>query len=252
MSAIQLSSYERMRRYLSDDDGTARTASMGLKRELVNWISTVSRSIERYLNRELLIAVYTEFFNPEFNQIEFWVAASPIVSLTSVYFDASGEWDGSESELTGAYAGLNNESVVVPVSIPALPKSIRAVYNGGLSSHGTRSTIAITTSSGTFAAGNFIVGQSSEAMGLIISATPTLLVYESLFGAFTVGETFKQYTDEEAATSSTATGVLVSFTIQSCAELFPDLVRACEAQVRFMWKHKHDLESTSIQLTEKT
>jgi hypothetical protein len=120
---------------------------------------------------------------------------------------------------------------------------LRAIYAGGLAYHGTQSlfTCVIT---GTWNVGNFCKGSTSEAVGIVKAVTATTLTIENLYGIFEAGETLTEYTTE-ALTTSDATATLTTITRQSLAESYPDIIRAAEMQVRYMFKHKDDYELTS-------
>ena len=109
---IQLTSYERMRRYLAAVAGTPLTDSKAQKQMITNWISSVSKQIEKYLGRELLIDDYIEYFNTKTEKdIQFFVKAYPIITLTDVYIDGDGLWDGGESEIDDVYINKNNNLI---------------------------------------------------------------------------------------------------------------------------------------------
>lgn len=243
---LLLTSYARMRRYLTPpDESSYRTDSYMLERDITNWIMSTSRQIERWLHRTLIIDEHTEYFNLGYAQTIFFPAAYPITTLTSVYEDPDGLWDGGESEIDDVYIGRNSDSVVIPATRPFIgPKTIRIIYTGGLAYHGTRSVFASTGSSGTWTAGQYVKGGTSGAVGIVRASTATTLTVENLSGIFEAGDALTEYTDEACTSAGDATATLGSVTTQSLAEAYPDITRAAEIQVRNLWKHKLDFELT--------
>jgi len=217
------------------------------EREVTNWITSISKQVESWLNRDLKINDYTEYFDTKYNKVRYWIKNAPIITLTSVYEDSSGEWSGSESEIDSddVYVGADNRSIVVGYPLSHLtPKGLRVIYNGGLAYHGTQSRFAI-VSAATFTAGKYVLGLSSGALG-IVRGTPTTASadVENLFGIFEAAETLTEYTDEAHTSATAVTAVISSITRQSLAEAYPDIVNACEMEVRFRFKHKGDFEIT--------
>jgi len=243
---LLLTSYERMRRYLANADGTALTDTVYRKNVIVNMITAASKQIEKFLNRTLDIAAYTEYFDVNNdNEIEFFVKASPITTLSSVYEDVEGLFDGGESEITDCYIGVKENSFILPVPCSFVGRKVlRAIYTGGIAYHGTQSLFTVGTITGTWNVNSFCKGSSSEAVGIVKAVTATTLTIENQYGIFTAGETLTEYTDE-ACTTSDATAVLTTITRQSLAESYPDIARAAEMQVRYMFKHKDDYELSS-------
>lgn len=242
---LQLSSYTRIRQYLGNQVDEVLTASYNLQREINNWIVSVSKQIETYLNRNLEIASYTEYFDINYNQTEFFLQAYPATTLTSVYEDTTGLWDGTdESEITDCYFGVNNYSVHLPYTLSyRCKKGLRIIYTGGLASSGVRSVFAITPS-GSFTTGYYVLGATSGAMGIVRVASTSSITIEVLSGIFEAEETITEYSDADFTTASGTTATLDSVTSRGIAEAYPDLVRTCEMQIRYNYKHKHDFELT--------
>lgn len=243
---LLLSSYERLRRYISDEDGTALTDSTGLKRELNNWIASVSWEVENYLNRNLQISSRTEYFDVDFAQKEFWPKAIPISSITSVTEDFTGEWDGTgENTLSNYFIGSENDSVVLDGILPntrLMQKALRIVYTGGLAYHGTRSTFTVTGASGTWGSSSFVGGVTSGALGLYVDSSSTSITIDTLYGIFQDGEQVFE-TDEDISTVGDAQATISALTQQCLTETYPDIVRAAEMEIRYRYKHKHDFET---------
>jgi hypothetical protein len=246
---LPLTSYERMRRYLSAVAGSPLIDNYGQKNLLVNWINTVSKQIEKHLRRELLITNYIEYFDTlSERDVIFSVKAYPIIILTDVYRDSTGLWDSSnEYEIDDCYIGKNSDSVITPLPPEILGiKSTRIRYIGGMAYYGVKSLFTCTIT-GSWTINNFVYGNTSEAVGIIKNITATTLTIEILYGIFIVNETLIEYSDEGLTTATTNIATLDTITQQSLVEQYPDIVRACEIQVRHYWKHKDDFELISTQ-----
>lgn len=237
-----------MRRYLSDAPGNALDDDVYNEREITNWIASVSNQIEKYCDRTFKIESHTEYFDTKYNQVKFWVKSPLITAITSVKEDTDGQWDGSEStyDSTEYYIGYDSSHVVIDEPVGQSYKGLQIVYTGGLAYHGTRTVLTITGSTGTWTAGQFVLGSTSGALGIVRASTATTLTVEVLFGVFEA-ETVTEYTDEAHATTGDASATVSAVSQQSLAESYPDIVRACEIQVRYYWKHKDSFELTSTQ-----
>lgn len=243
---LLVTSYERLRRYLSDERDTPITDSQYLKRELTDWMSSVTRSFEKYLNRSFLTKAYTEYFDATPQKQRYYPRGTPISSITSAYYDMRGLYSGtSESQIdddTGYIIGAESNSVYITNGFGfSNPKGLRLVYTGGFAYHGTRSTFVITTGNA-FTTNYFVLGNTSGAMGIVISRDTKTLVLDNLRGAFEAGETITEYTTESADAATTVTDVIASITYQSLAEAYPDITIAAQMQIRYMFKHKDDFE----------
>lgn len=236
-----LSSYDRMRRYIGTDI-QAKTDSRGLRQTLTNWITAVSNQVENYLNRSLESTSYTEYFDTlKSHWIQYYVKAHPITTLTDVYIDGDGKFDGGESEIEDCITGINSRCVVLPYSPPVLGyKTLRIRYTGGLATHGTQSVLTCSIT-GSWTVEYFALGGTSGAVGIVKATTATTITIEVLYGIFNSTETITEYSDEDI-TTATGNSAVVSSIQQALVELYPDIVRAAEAQVRYYWKHKDDFE----------
>lgn len=238
---LTLTSYERMRRYLSDEQDDLLTDSEAFRRVILGWIYSLSKEIEIYLNRTLDSGTQTEYFNLRDGRRKFWISAPPITAITSVYEDELGLWEGSESEITDCTYTPDGKAVVLPYRLfYDAPRGLRIIYTGGLASSGVQSVYAVSDGSG-FSAGNYIKGSTSDAMGIIRSASAASLTVEILRGRFEADETIAEYSDEgDTATGDSTT--ISSITSRALAESYEDIVRATEMEIRYRWKHKSDFE----------
>lgn len=249
-----LSSYERLRRYISS--GTPLTNNTENKRQLTMWLTAVSRRIEQYLDRELQIQSRTKYYDSIYNRTVYPMSAVPVTAITSVYYDSTGEFTGSETELTDNYIGQDGRSIVLDYPQSPVPRSLRFIYTGGLAYHGVNSTFVITGESGTWTADKFAVGQTSGARGIYKSqetvASVTTYTIENLWGIFEAGEVIQEWDSEDAKGSSDGEATISSITTQSLAEAYGDIVTATEAEIRYMWKHKMDFENESTLQNQTT
>jgi len=243
-----LSSIRRIRTHVMG----AQSEPLAIKNEndrlLKSWMITCSNMVEKYIDRSILKTTYTEYFTVAPTTRIYWLKAIPIVTLTDVYTDPTGEWEGDESEVTDCFMNEYASAVCMPFGynlLTAGPNSLRIRYTGGLAAHAVDATyiISATGYTGTFTVDSFVFGSSSGAVGIVKSYTALTraLVVENYYGQFTVGETLSQ-TMGESAGAETASGVIESVSIPSLCDVAPDIIMACEMQVRYMWKHTSDFE----------
>jgi hypothetical protein len=243
-----------MLRYLAAIGGSTLTDTRLQRFMVVNWINTVSMQIERHLKRSLKIDSYTEYYDTRReSDTTFLVSAFPVLTLTDVYTDSEGLYDGAESEIEDCIINTRSSGFVLPYSPPVLGhKTIRVRYVGGLAYESVKSTYTCTIA-GLWNVGSFALGGTSGAVGIVSAVTTTTLTIEILYGVFENGETLTEYTDENITALGDGTAVITAITQQSLIDQCPDIVRAAEMQVRYYWKHKDDfeLESTNRDSTNR-
>lgn len=245
MAQFALTSYERVRRYLAAETGDNITDSVNLRREIQGWIPVVSALVEGYCNRKFYLTTYTEYFDVRTLQTEFFIQASPISSITSVYYSSQGLFTGEESALSDYYIGTGDKSIVLSYPEEEAKRALRIIYIGGFGTSATQSVFTCTIT-GSFTVGLFISGNTSGAMGIVKAVTATTLTIEVLYGVFVVGETLTEWATESARGASTATAVFTAAVSRAICENYPDLVRGTEMQLRYMYKNKLRFEDTSI------
>jgi hypothetical protein len=241
-----LSSLRRLRLYCSGQASTLLTNTPANNRVLQNWLVSTSQDIESYLKRDLHIEQRTEYFDVDYGRIEYWLKAFPVVTLTSVYEDSTGLWDGgSESEI--------EDCIINPRGRLTLPyqlsftgaNSLSVIYDGGIAYDPVESIIRLRSGAGTFVAGKYVVGDTSGAVGIVTAYSSLSLTIEQYYGQFQVGEVLTQYEDEAVTASSpSVTGTISSFTRESLLNAYPSIVLACEMQIRYMRQHQMDFENT--------
>ena len=254
--SLQLTSYERMRRYAAAIGQTAQTSGPIAERMFGVWIAAVSDKIEAYCNRRFLSESRTEYFDVTYNRDEYWIKSPPVTTLTSVYEDSSGEWDGSQSEISDCIYGSDGLSVILPYRLTwTARKGLRIIYTGGLAASGVRSVFSVTGASGAFTVGYYVRGGTSGALGIVRAwATPALTV-EVINGVFEAAETLTAYAtayDVDTAPSAGTTAVLASKTTTALCEAYPGITAAAEVEVRYMWKHQLDFETTGTNADQTT
>lgn len=246
---MNLTTYERMRRFLSGANGDILADTAANKRDLLLWISAASRQIEKYLNRDLLIEYRTKYFTQEYERKEYFFSAYPVLSISGVAVDPTAQFDGSEYELdTDEYALSDTRDSIVIINPPMAQwdeKSLRVGYTGGMAYDGCKSTYNMSSVSGTWAAGSYMIGQDSGAVGLVRSMTGASYQTEVLYGVYDPGEVVVLHTLEDASDSSGITATLESRAVEALCESHPDIVLACEMQVRYLKAHKDNMEFAS-------
>jgi len=243
---MQLTSYNRMLRYLAGRGDKNMTSSVYNRRDILYWIPAISDRIKNYLNRTVEIESRTEYFDSASTICELWVENSPVSSITSVKEDTTGQFSGNETTLSSTeyYIGVEESSVVLlyPRTYNA-KKSLQVVYSGGLAYNATMSVFAVADESG-WEVNKFCVGSTSGAKGIISAVDTKELTIDVLFGSFIVGETITEY-DEETETTAGASTTISSKTRTALCEAYPQIVEACENEVRYMIQHKQDFENDS-------
>lgn len=248
MPTLLLTTYERCRRYISDQDGTPLTSSAGLKREIINWIQVASRQIEEYLGRKLHREWRTEYLDAKYGVDLLHPTAIPIIRISALDEDNSGLWDGtSYSSLTESddyNKDKNDESLQLLVpSDYGRTRAFRMHYEGGVAWEAAKAelTVVFPTSFGTL---NYVIGSESEAMGIVRARDSASLSLEVLRGAFVTSEGLTEYSDEDETTATGVTDAVSAITREPLISTNPDIVRACEIMVRHYYKRKHDFDVT--------
>jgi len=241
---MNLTSWRRARYFLGGN--TPLTDDAVNKRKFLSWIPAISRKIEEYLNRDLELKSHTEYFDTLPKTIEYPVRNFPITVLTSVKSDSTGEFTGSETTESDTYIGSQERSICLQTPVIPAKRGLEVVYTGGLAASGTQSTFTIENEgSEAFVAGVFAEGQTSGAMGYVISKTLTTIVIEVLYGRFEVGEQIAGSATETGSKTADQTADIASADVRCIAEEYTDLTVACELEIRYMNDHRGDYENFS-------
>ena len=218
----------------------------GLTRVAMDWATTVSQRIETFLNRNLELKSYIQYFDTDFSRYEFFPKAIPIVSVTSLKFDTDSVFSGGEDDLdfgTDYVLGIHDRSILLKRQLTPGFKSLKLTHVAGLAAHAVNSTFSI-TSSPVLVVDNYIQGKISGATGIVKSVSGTTHVIEVLSGIFSVEDLYV-YTTITSTTPLVTTTSITALTTRCLAELYPDIVRAVEIEIRYLEKHKMDFENVS-------
>ena len=241
---ILLSSYNRLTRALCVEDNAKN------RRAITSSLYAVSSNIQAYINRDLELGTKIEDFDIHNKETEFWIKAPPVNSITSVYHDFSGLFDGSEQALTDYFIGRGKSSIVINYPETSGKRVLRVTYNGGLSASATMGTYGIGSVIGTFLADKFVTGSVTGATGIIVSVSATSITIDVLYGAFAVGDVLTMQTTEGGTDSPGISASITSVTVQSLVEMVPDITQACELQISYNFGTRNDFEVTNIKNDE--
>lgn len=249
---MNLTSLRRIRAFCAGEQSSPLTSGDDLNRYYSIWLPGVSALVERYLRRTIEVASRTLYLNAEVGRREFWVPACPIVTLTSLYEDATGVWSGAGSLVNDVVIGPEGNSILLPFDVSYnQPRAFRLTYAGGLAYHAVNSVYSVTVSTGTLTVDNYVRGATSGAVGLVVGYAAGVLTVEVYYGRFAEGETLYQY-DSETGGTSTATATLVAATRRALVEEHPAVVLGAEMQLRYMVKHALDFENSGYALDSVT
>ncbi len=243
---LELTSYERLRRYLAGSGSNLLTDSANNRRDILTWIASVSNKIQHYINRNVETGTYTEYFDLKYGTKQFWVNSPDITSITSVKMDSIGKFDGGESTLDSSeyFIGTNNNTVTMVYTQPYIGnRIIQIVYVGGMAASGVQS-IFVTAQTGTWTVNKYCIGDDSQAVGLVRAQTATTLTIEVLYGVFQASETLTEYDEEAGTTATGSTATLTSKSQTALCEAYPDLTMACEIEIRYLKEHKLNFEDS--------
>jgi len=253
---LQLSNLNRLRAFCAGKSTTPIASNLATgvanTRLLSMWLASTSQQIEDWLNRDIQIASYTEYFDISMDVSQFFIKGAPIVSITTVKEDPSGQFDGDESTLASGseyYIGPDSRSVVLDIPRSwEKERGLQVVYTGGLAYHGTQSIMNITGLVGVPTARKVVIGGTSGAVATVVSydAGNSRLTVDSYYGTFQAGETLTEYDNDVDLTASGVSCVFATMYRQALSESHPKLVTACEMQIRFNWKHGTDFEDSAM------
>lgn len=114
------------------------TAPANADTEIAAVLATVSGAVERYLDRTVLAASVTEYFDVEYGMECVRLRAYPVTALTSVHYDADQSF-GAETALTSDdyYLPTLDPSGLLAFVSPFSPsrthrRALKVVYTGGM------------------------------------------------------------------------------------------------------------------------
>ena len=248
MFTKSLTSLRKLRMYIAGDqnDSPIDSTDLNTTRLLSEFMASVSGQIEEYLNRKIFKDTYTEYFRTRPNKLEYFIKGAPVSSITTVKEDSTGLFTGSESTLTDSFIGAEENSIVIDRGVNYNSKrGLQVVYVGGLALDAVESVYNITEETGTPVAGKYVKGSSSEAVGYTTAYASDVLTLDNYYGIFKVGETLTFYDDADLTTASSITVTYDSYVCLGLAESNPNLVTACNAQVRYMFRNVLSFEDAT-------
>lgn len=236
---VQLSSVDRLLFYTELNDSIENRRSIDI------WLSSTSQLIKSYLDRDLIYTERTEYYPTVYKAKEYFTRSYPIYILTNAYYDPTGEFTGSETEINDdeMHIGIDQRSVVFDYQFDTVDRGLKLVYTAGLANHATNSVFEITPS-GSFTENNVVIGDTYGACGIIVSSTITSITVSVLYGTFYGGETVTEYENLDDRVLTGTTAVIDEITSRSLVETYPDIVTACEMEVRYYIAHKSDFENS--------
>jgi len=251
---MQLTSYERLRRYIGDESAIGGLTDSAInKRLLLTWIYSISDRVEQYLKRSIELTSRTKYFDIGYAQKEFWVMGVPISTITSVKADSTGLFGGDETTLDtddDYHIGTEESSVVLLSnsysSTNTVNRGLQIVYTGGLAESATRSIFVVASVTG-WVVNHFCIGSTSNSVGIVRAVGAASLTVEVLYGVFEAAETITAHTSEDGSDVAVATTTITSKSQTALCESYPAIVGAVEGEIRYMWKHKEDFENNASQ-----
>jgi hypothetical protein len=181
-------------------------------RRVASWLPTISQRIEEYLNRRLHIEQYTEYWDSREDMIEYLVLGAPIIQINSVCASSMGLYTGEEYLIINYYISRFGSAISLNYPVTRWRKGLRAIYTGGYAYHGTQSTFAIGTVTGTWSVGSYVSTNSQSAMGKVsgFSAAGNYMIIDNLWGIFNVGDSLVEQDTLYTAGTSDGTAIITA------------------------------------------
>lgn len=243
-----LTNIDRFRYHIGGDGSNPLSDTISNKRMFKIWISSVSKSIEKYLDRTLEKKEHTEYFPVSFDTFKFFPKAIPIDTTESykIYNDSEGLWDTTEGEgeIEDVYPSNNNRIINLPYRANIRnDRGIKFVFTGGLANFGTKGIYAVDSFSPSV--NNYILGETSGAIGKIIAwdSVNNRLTVENNFGSFEEEETLTEYSDEDLNTATGETTTLNSFYKTALTDIAPDICLACDIEISHRYRMINNFEA---------
>jgi len=249
---MNLTSYERMRRYAASINDNKINDNTSFRRGILSQIPVVSSDIEGYINRKCETGQYTEYYDVTYNQRLYQVQNYPISTIDEISLDIEGQFDGYEQVLSSSdytYDEYRSGIVLLCSQWWTGFRSIKIKYVGGLASSAINSVYTLSSVSGTITPGLYCIGDSSLSCGIVRSTSATVpsVNVEVLYGVYTVGEGLNFYSSEDGSGTYLASSILQSKTSIALCESHPSIVNAAEVEVYYRYRHKGNFENVSTQ-----
>lgn len=226
-------------------------------------VGSVSSQIVTYLRRAdrdggdgIELKSRTEYLDPIPGQRRFYPWVYPIQSVTSLYTDALGRYEGNEALVspTQYIIDADKRSLVLQMQtywptpgLAPMPRGARLTYVAGLAAD---PVLSVWTKSadvgGSLSTKKYVRGEDSGAIGYTRAAGATSISIECLSGVFLEGEQIKEYNRADASAmdgglkeATNVSATLTTCTSRSLAEAHPVLGFVCERYIAH-WKQNRD------------
>jgi hypothetical protein len=246
-----LTNLTRFRYHIGGDGNNPLSDSVSNKRMIQIWMSSVSKSIEKYLDRKLEKKERNEYFSSDFQTMKFFPSAYPIDTSENynIYYDSEGLWEtsGGEGEIEDIYPSNNNRIINLPYRAGIEnERGIKFTYTGGLANYGTKGIYSVDSFSP--ATGNYVYGDSSGAIGEIIGwdSVNNRLTVENNFGSFEEEETLIEYSDEDLSSATGETTTLNSFYKSALTDVASDICLACDIEMSHKYRMINNFEAKGV------
>lgn len=246
-----VTSYDRVRHVLGDE--AVLKDSFQNRVRFQSLVTSTSKRVLTYLDRDLDIGEVTEFFDVKPNNLEFFVKRFPIESITSIKSDSTGEFSGSEVSEIDFFTGKDFCSAVLSNSVSPALRGLEVVYKGGLSDDAVESIFTV-TSPDVGLKDKYVIGDKSGAVGQVSSVDDTggTVTILCLGGIFDDSEDFLVYNAFNIEDPDVGSNFSGTRDTTSLVEVCPDIVIATEMQIRYLDDHFHNIENSGSEKGKTT
>lgn len=236
----------------ADEDAILAALVGSASRQISYWL----RRIDRDDNDGIELKSRIEYIDPRPGQRRFYSWVYPIQSITALWGDSLGRYQGLEQQIDPLNYIIDSDqrSIVLqwqpfwpqPGFAPT-PRTLRLTYVAGLAADPVVSTWTKgADQGGTLTVGNIVRGDRSGSLGYTVAADTGTIAIECLSGKFLEGEVAREYDHVNISMADGGpkggTGVTVTLTIctaRCLAESHPAIVLGCERHI-VHWKQNRD------------
>lgn len=243
----------------ADEDSLLSALVGSASREIAYWL----RRVDRDGGDGLELKSRIEYIDPRPNQRRFYPWVYPIQSVTALWGDSLGRYEGLEQQVDPSNYLIDSDkrSIVLqwqpfwpqPGFVPT-PRTLRLTYVAGLAADPVLSvwTKSLDTG-GSLTAGNVVRGDLTGSLGYTVAVSAGSIAIECLSGKFQEGEIVREYSrldgsmldgGTKQATGITAT--LTTCTSRSLAESHPALVLACDRHIAHWKQNRDDFDNLTV------
>lgn len=238
-----LTSVERVLFYI--DPNNSLNYTLSAQRQAQLWIHSVSNRIYSYLDREIFIKEYTEYFDTTYLKTEYYTGASPVWEIKSAEYDPYSSFTSATNVLENcSISSYQNAILDDTTTYGDYKKALKVVYTAGFA-YEPLSSVFVGVNS--FARDNYVIGQYSSAIGRVISSDGDSFTISILGGIFEDGEPVYEVKNLETQETTGESSTIDEVTRRALVELYPEIVEAAEIQIRYMFTHKDDFENDATQ-----